>query len=113
VLVETIRPLDLKLKLDAGGPLVLLDVREENEREWCVIGSTGGVLDLHIPMSQIPLRIADLAGERGPIVVYCHHGVRSMAVARWLTERGVVGLLNLEGGIDAWSREIDASVARY
>ncbi len=111
--VETIRPRELKEKLAAPEPLVLLDVREEDERARCVIGSPGGVVDLHIPMSQVPSRIAELAGERGPIVVYCHHGVRSMVVARWLARRGVAGLLNLDGGIDAWSREVDASVPRY
>ena len=43
---------------------------------------------------------------RGPLVVYCHHGVRSRAVAEWLAERGLTGILNLQGGIDAWSREV-------
>lgn len=113
MIVETIRPRELNEKLAAREPLVLLDVREEHERQWCVIGSPGGVVDLHIPMAQIPSRIAELAGERGPIVVYCHHGVRSMVVARWLAGRGVAGLLNLEGGIDAWSSEVDPSVPRY
>ena len=99
--------------MDALEPLVLLDVREDDERAWCVIGSSGLGLDLHIPMSQVPLRSAELTGESRPIVVYCHHGVRSMVVARWLAGRGASLILNLEGGIDAWSREIDATVPRY
>ncbi len=109
----TMRPSDLKEKFDALENLVLLDVREDDERAWCRIASSGAALDVHIPMSDLPSRVAELSGGAGPIVVYCHHGVRSMVAARWLARRGVAGLLNLDGGIDAWSRDIDASVPRY
>ena len=71
--------------------------------------------DLHIPMREIPARLDDIqaALARGPLVVYCHHGVRSMAVAEWLAERQSGAILNLQGGIDAWSAEVDPSVGRY
>ena len=111
--VGSIQPRELKEKLDARERIVLLDVREDDERAWCVLGSGNAVRDLHIPMSQISARIGEIANHPGPIVVYCHHGIRSMAVARWLAGRGMTELLNLEGGIDAWSREIDATVPRY
>ena len=104
----------LKVRLDdAGQKFVLLDVREDEERDLCVITAPEGVLDLHIPMAQVPLRVDELATLDGPIVVYCHHGVRSMVVARWLAGRGLLQLLNLEGGIDAWSAKVDPRVLRY
>jgi len=57
------------------------------------------VLDVHMPeMSGFEIQGA-LA--RGPLVVYCHHGIRSRNVAEWLAERGLTGILNLKGGIDA------------
>ena len=64
-------------------------------------------------MRQIPSHLDELqaAVARGPLVVYCHHGVRSMAVAEWLAERGLAGILNLQGGIDAWSSEVDPGAA--
>lgn len=66
-------------------------------------------------MRQVPAQLETLrqAAARGPLVVYCHHGVRSLAVAEWLAERGLSGIANLTGGIDAWSLEADASVPRY
>ena len=113
MLVETLSARDLKTKLDAGCPLVLLDVREHDERNFCVIAATGAVVDLHIPMSHMLLRLDEVVAHQTPIVLYCHHGVRSMVTARWLSGRGVAGLANLDGGIDAWSREVDVSVPRY
>ena len=111
--VNSISPRDLKQMLDAGGPLAFLDVREDIERSWCVIVPSGSVVDLHIPLSQLPLRAAEVKFAPLPTVVYCHHGVRSMVAARWLAARGVQGLVNLAGGIDAWSEEIDPAVPRY
>jgi rhodanese-related sulfurtransferase len=66
-------------------------------------------------MREIPARLDDIRGAlaRGPLVVYCHHGIRSRNVAEWLAERGLIGILNLTGGIDAWSLEADPSVRRY
>ena len=87
----------------------VLDVREPHERACCAIGPD----DLHVPMGEVPDRLAEIARAPGPIVVYCHHGVRSMMVARWLETRGVAKVWNLEGGIDAWSLRVDCSVPRY
>jgi rhodanese-related sulfurtransferase len=47
------------------------------------------------------------------LVVYCHHGVRSQAAANWLSNRGASNVLNLTGGIDAWSIIVDKNVPRY
>jgi rhodanese-related sulfurtransferase len=106
---------DLRQRLDRGESLTLLDVREPSERAFCSITVPPPSGDLHIPMREIPARLDDIQGAlaRGPLVVYCHQGIRSRNVADWLAERGLTGILNLRGGIDAWSLEADPSVRRY
>jgi rhodanese-related sulfurtransferase len=106
---------DLHQRLDRGESLTLLDVREPRERAFCSITVTPPAGDLHIPMRDVPSRLEEIQGAlaRGPLVVYCHHGIRSMAVAEWLAQRGLIGILNLNGGIDAWSGEADPRVPRY
>lgn len=102
---------ELKERLDRGESLALLDVREDEEHAYCAILRGG----LHVPMGQIPGRLEEirLAAARTPLVVYCHHGVRSMTAATWLARQGVAPIYNLEDGIDAWSRRVDPSVKRY
>lgn len=102
-------------QLEAGEPITLLDVREPAERAFSVIPAPASAGDLFIPMREIPSRIGEIqeALARGPLVVYCHHGVRSMTVARWLAAQGLSGIVNLGGGIDAWSVEVDPRVPRY
>ena len=86
---------------------LLLDVREEDEvRLYALPGS------LHIPMNLIPLRHNELPDDV-PIIVYCHHGIRSLNVARYLAHVGFENVANLQGGIDAWARQIDPSLPRY
>lgn len=113
--VVEVDPLALRERLAAGEPLTLLDVREPGERAFCAIAVPAAAGDLHIPMRQVPAHLDELreAATRGQVVVYCHHGVRSLAVAEWLAERGVPGIANLTGGIDAWSLRADATVPRY
>ena len=108
-------PDDLKRRLDAGEPFVLLDVREVDERQYCAIPVPPSVPDLHVPIGEIPDHVDTLRqaiGDR-PLVIYCHHGVRSLATARWLADRGLSLVINLEGGIDAWSLMVDPTVPRY
>jgi rhodanese-related sulfurtransferase len=109
----SISPISLKNNLHAGHQLTLIDVREHHERQFCSIKTPEGVADLHIPRAEIPSRLSEIRECVTPIVVYCHHGVRSMVVARWLAVRGVTGLLNLDGGIDLWSANVDPSVPTY
>ena len=105
----------MRERLEAGEPLTLLDVREPRERSFCAITVPATAGDLHIPMREVPARLGELqaAAARGLLVVYCHHGVRSLAVAQWLAERGIGGVANLSGGIDGWSLEVDGRVDRY
>ncbi len=108
-----VSPRELHARIEAGEPLALLDVREPRERQLCSIKTPA--LDLHIPMRDVPMHLDEIraASARAPLVVYCHHGIRSMAVAEWLAGRGISGIINLRGGIDAWSREADSSVPMY
>ncbi len=108
-------PAALRQRLDSGERLTLLDVREPRERRFCSIRVPATASELFIPMREIPTRLEEIeaALARGPLVVYCHHGVRSLAVAQWLAERGLASVLNLQGGIDAWSIEADPAVPRY
>ena len=86
---------------------LLLDVREEDEVRLCALPGS-----LHIPMNLIPLRHNELPDDI-PIIVYCHHGIRSLNVARYLAHVGFENVANLQGGIDAWARQIDPSLSRY
>ena len=87
-------------------PHFLLDVRQPEEYDTARI--EGAVL---IPLSELPSRLAELPKER-PLVVMCHHGMRSAHAVHHLREAGF-DALNLSGGIDAWSREIDPEVPLY
>jgi rhodanese-related sulfurtransferase len=106
---------ELKCRLDRGEPLVVLDVREDEERAFCALPVPSTAINLHIPIGQIPTRFDELerSAAKGPLVVYCHLGVRSRAVADWLLRQGVTQVVDVEGGIDAWSTRVDPSVRRY
>ena len=98
----------LKEKLEAPGDKpVLLDVREPWEFQICSI--SGSTL---IPMGQIPARLKEL-GKESEIVAICHHGNRSQQVALFLENQGFKNLYNLQGGVDAWAREIDPKMNKY
>src|SRR3984893_17870223 len=101
-----ISPQELKARLDRNDALVLLDVREGWETALCRPENA-----THIPIDEIEFRTAvlDPADE---IIVYCHHGVRSAAVANFLRQQGFRAV-NLEGGLDLWARAIDRTMKRY
>ena len=98
---------ELKQKLDGDSDLVLLDVREPEERATATIDPS-----FHIPMGDIPARVQELDPDQH-IVVYCHHGVRSLNVTAWLRQQGFEQVQSLRGGIDRWSREVDPKVPLY
>jgi len=113
--VGRLSPVELRDELSSGASLLLLDVREPMERAFCAIQVTDPCRDLFVPMGQVAARVDEImeAAQGAPIVVYCHHGVRSMAVARWLAAQGLARVYNLDGGIDAWSVEVDPDTPRY
>ena len=105
--IRSIDVRELKRRRDADAPLTLIDVREPYEVELAEI--EGAKL---IPLGQIEERAGEI--ERGnDIVVFCHAGVRSARAVQLLQRSGFTNIYNLEGGIDAWSVEIDPSVPRY
>ena len=95
----------------AGAGAVMLDVRRHDELE---IASIDGAV--HVPLDQIADRVDEIRalndGGCG-IVVFCHHGVRSMRATEFLRAHGLRGVRSMAGGIDRWSLEIDAGVPRY
>ena len=103
-----VTPQDVKRRIDSREKLRLIDVREPFEVQHASIAGAEV-----IPMRTIPKALAGLADEENPIIVFCHHGMRSLQVVGWLREQGVEHCLSMAGGIDRWSLEIDATVPRY
>src|SRR5690606_23231242 len=95
----------LKTKLDAG-PIELFDVRTPREREIAHIEGSR-LLD-----KQAQDHIMSLPKDT-PLYFQCHHGVRRQQAADFILNQGFSEVYNVEGGIDAWSREIDTDVPRY
>lgn len=91
----------------AGRDVVVLDVRED--WELATVSLDGA---RHIPMRQVPDRVAELPADK-PLVVMCHHGGRSRQVTAWLRQNGFSQAINLAGGIHAWAERIDPSLATY
>ena len=94
---------------------IVLDVREPWELQTASVKPDGFAL-LAIPMGEIPARVAELQQAHGsdqPIACLCHHGMRSQQVANFLAQSGFTQVVNLQGGIDAWAKQIDPSVATY
>ena len=86
---------------------LLLDVREP--WEWQAARIEGAQ---HVPMREVPARVAEI--DRGrEVVAICHHGGRSMQVAMFLEKNGFSKVHNLQGGVDAWSRTVDPAVPTY
>ncbi len=109
MLPNEIAPHELKEMLASNDPPLLIDCREEDE--WELNRIAGAV---HIPLSLFAERVGAHLEVTGRLVIYCHHGMRSQRACSYLISRGVKGeVLNLAGGIDAWSREVDPSVPRY
>jgi len=106
--VASLSPEDAAQKLkERPEEYTLLDVREPDEREVAAIEPS-----IHVPMNDVPRRLAEIPKDK-KLIVYCHHGSRSMMVAGYLQGAGYTSVSNLDGGIDAWSRKVDPSVPRY
>lgn len=113
-MIVQVRPIDLPQWLHsmrAYGEPVVLDVREPRELQAASVKADGFSL-VTIPMGVIPPRMNELDPQQ-PIACLCHHGGRSMQVAHFLQSHGFAHVANIAGGINAWSSELDPSVARY
>ena len=90
-----------------GTAHTVLDVREPDEVAICAIENS-----VPIPMQQVPRKLEELPREH-PLIVICHHGMRSATVTEFLRNNGFDNAWNLDGGIDAWSRLIEPTMPRY
>jgi len=100
---------ELHRRLTAGEPTLVVDVREPWEHAIAAIA--GSTL---IPLGVLTGRADEVAPPPGALVVtVCHHGVRSLSAAAILEQAGIGDVASLAGGIDAWSRLVDAAVPRY
>ena len=105
--IPQLSPAELQRWRQDGKAFLLLDVRTDEETAVCTLPDS-----VHIPMNLIPLRSNELPDDL-PIVVYCHHGIRSLHTAMYLADAGFETLYNLQGGIDACAAQIDENMARY
>lgn len=87
--------------------VVLVDVREASELGICRIEHA-----VHVPLSRLEQEAERLDPAR-EMIVFCHHGARSLQATRWMKEQGFGNVKSMRGGIDAWSTDVDASVPRY
>ncbi len=112
---EEISVVDTARLLSNGSGLRLIDCREDDEMAICILPDAEAM-----PLTRFheffPARFEDPASGTPagkPIIVYCHHGVRSLNLARFLRARGVPHVWSMRGGIEAWSSTVDPSVPRY
>lgn len=100
---------ELASRLKAGEVVYLLDVRKRWEHDLAALA--GSRL---IPLDELPARAGEIDPPAGiPIIVYCHHGVRSLSAANYLESLGLTSVFSLAGGIDAWSLQVDPNLPRY
>lgn len=105
--MKSLTATQLKAKLDDGGKPVLLDVREQWEYD---LGHISG--SLHAPMPDVGQALELIDKDRETVVI-CHHGMRSYQVAAYLERSGFEEVFNLDGGVDAWSRDVDPQIPQY
>jgi rhodanese-related sulfurtransferase len=108
-MVAQIRVEDLQQRLQTGEKILLLDVRNENEYQYCHLADSQ-----LIPLPELMQRVDEVETPKDhPVVVYCHHGIRSLSGAAILQQFGFTNVSSLHGGIEAWSLRVDPSVPRY
>ena len=99
--------LELATERRQGRKVVVIDVREPHELAMASFPDA-----VHIPLRQLPARLAEL-DPHAPLVTLCHHGQRSLRAREVLVAAGFNNVRSLAGGIDAWSKEVDAAIPRY
>jgi sulfur-carrier protein adenylyltransferase/sulfurtransferase len=106
--MNTITATELKQRLDNGDDIQIIDVREQNEFDFCRIPNT-----TLIPLGQVTARMSEIDVTR-TTVIHCKMGGRSAKAIENLQAAGFTGeLINLQGGITAWSNEVDSSIPKY
>jgi rhodanese-related sulfurtransferase len=107
-MISELSPQEFLDRRAAGTAMTLIDVREDWETKLAPVPAE----HVHIPMGQIPDRVAELDPHRETVVI-CRSGGRSLQVANYLERRGFASVMNLAGGILAWSRDVDPSIPVY
>jgi rhodanese-related sulfurtransferase len=108
-MIQQIHPIELAQKIQSGEKIYLLDVRQSWENEICALPNS-----ILIPLGELPSRIEEVnPTEDAFVVVYCHHGVRSLSGAAILQQYGLNKVASLWGGIEAWSLLVDSKIPRY
>jgi len=107
--VKLISPMEVQRQLQDNPNVVLLDCREVDEHQLVHIENCR-----LLPMSELVDRVGEIQDcTDRPVIVYCHHGVRSQRVANWLTGNGFADVASMTGGIDLWSVEVQPELPRY
>ncbi|WP_052046203.1 rhodanese-like domain-containing protein [Candidatus Paracaedibacter symbiosus] len=106
-MVQEISPQDLQLMLSESQDYVLLDVRQPWEFKICHLPNS-----LNIPLNDLDKLTTQLPDDK-EIVTICHHGVRSKQAAILLGQCGYPKAVSLQGGVDAWARDINPTMERY
>lgn len=99
---------ELHVMLQQGEEVSLIDCREPAEHAIAALENAR-----LMPMGSIPSCVEAVQALPAPLIVYCHHGMRSAQTAQWLRANGVEHAQSLAGGIDAWAENIDPSLPRY
>ena len=108
-MVRQLKVQELSALLAAGEPVYLLDVRQPWEHDLAALPDS-----TLIPLDQLVARAGEVQPPQGAtVVVYCHHGIRSLSGAALLQRLGFDDVASLAGGIDAWSLHVDPKVSRY
>ncbi len=102
-----LNPQELKTLMDSGEKILLLDVRESDEYNFCKIFGS-----FNFPLTTL-LQNLDKIDSNMPIVTICHHGIRSMKALMILKENGFENIASLRGGVEAWALAIDPTMKRY
>lgn len=105
--IRQITPQEAKEMLEKGEIESLIDVREQKEYEYSRVEMAE-----HKPMSSVQQWMSELKEDK-TYVFFCHRGMRSYQVAAYLKSQGISNVLNMAGGIDAWSVSVDSEVKRY
>lgn len=99
---------DVNQKLESGDSITLVDIRERRERDHVKLQD-----DEWVPMGEVPEHLDRFREASKPLVLYCHHGQRSLRTALYLGKEGIEDVYSLAGGIDYWAHEIDPELPTY
>jgi adenylyltransferase/sulfurtransferase len=105
--MQNLSPAEVKTLLDSGKKYRLIDVREQ--WEYDIVKLNDAEL---FPMSKF-VKMLDLLNKEDYLIFYCHHGTRSASICSFLKSKGFNNIINLKGGINAWSSQVDPSLPKY